>query len=187
MFCRRLIKNTPSITHRTFTSSPVACLKAGDKVPSAKLYDSSPANSVDLRSQTSEGKYIVVGVPGAFSPGCSGSHVPGYWKAFDKFSVKGVDKIFVVTVNDAFVTGEWAKAFESQLGSSNPGIKFLADPFGEFSKEWDVSFDASKFFGNERSKRYAAIVKDGEVTETFIEPDATGIDVSAADKVLCSV
>lgn len=184
---RNQIARTAMLGRRAFTTTRASFVKKGDSVPKSKLYEDAPSKAVDLQSETAKGKYIVVGVPGAFSPGCSASHVPGYWKAFDSFSTKGVDGIYVIAVNDAFVTGEWKKAFGLQLGTENPGIRFLADPKAEFSKAWDVAFDASKFFGNERSMRYAAVVENGKVTETFVEPDATGINVSAADKVLSAL
>ncbi|KAF9634411.1 hypothetical protein BFW01_g5306 [Lasiodiplodia theobromae] len=64
------------------------------------------------------------------------------------------------------------------------GIRFIADPAGSFTKALDLSFDSRAIFGNERSKRYALVVEDGKVKEAHVEPDNTGVNVSAADKVL---
>lgn len=73
----------------------------------------------------------------------------------------------------------WGKQLDSEKSS---GIRFLGDPAGEFSRAWDVEFDASALMGNKRSKRYAIDVVDGKVTKVDIEPDNIGIDASSADK-----
>lgn len=164
---------------RSFSTSFAALLATGDKVPSASLFEGSPGNDVNLAAETQSGKSIVIGVPGAFSPACSASHVPGYLSNLKKFQDAGVSQIFVVGVNDAFVMKAWGESIDK-----NHSLKFLADPKGEFTKEWGVLFDASKFFGNERSKRYAALVEDGKVTAAFVEPDNVSVEVSAAENVL---
>lgn len=157
----------------------VRFVSAGSKIPLTPVFHDSPGNEVDLADATKLGKSVIVGVPGAFSPACSASHVPGYAKVADQFKSKGYNDIFVVAVNDAFVTKAWA----ADLGTGN-AVTILADPAGAFSKELDVLFDAKKFFGNDRCKRYALLVENGKVSEAFVEPDNTSIDVSEAEKVL---
>lgn len=169
-----------SIKVRYFHSSLPTLVKVGDKIPSVPVSYQSPGNSIDLSQQLKSGKSIIVGVPGAFSPGCSQSHVPGYLKNWKAFNEKGYNQLYVVSVNDAFVMDAWAK----QLQNDSDEVKFVADAKGEFAKALDVAFDASKVFGNERSKRYALLVDNGKVTHTFIEPENTAIDVSEATKVL---
>ncbi|KAF6063209.1 Redoxin family protein [Candida albicans] len=124
----------------------------GDKVPATPVFEGSPGNDINLAEETASGKTILIGVPGAFSPACSASHVPGYIKNIRAFNDKGYQRFFVVAVNDPF--------------------------------ELDLLFDARKAFGNERSKRYALIIEDGKVVKSFVEPDNTSVDVSAAQKVL---
>ncbi|KAG2735155.1 hypothetical protein G9P44_001369 [Scheffersomyces stipitis] len=143
----------------------IRSISVGAKIPSTIVYENSPGNQVNLAEEVAEGKSIIIGVPGAFSPACSSSH-----------------KFFVVVVNDAFVTKAWGDAL---LGSTVAGaqIKFLADPSGAFTKDLDLLFDATKFFGNERSRRYALIVEDGTVTKTFVEPDNTSVVVSDSANV----
>lgn len=75
----------------------------------------------------------------------------------------------------------WGKNLDADKSS---GIRFIADYKGDFSKDWDVLFDASSLMGNSRSKRYAVKTKDGKVTKVAVEPDNIGITVSAADKFL---
>jgi Peroxiredoxin len=99
------------------------------------------------------------------------------------FNEKGYTNFFVIAVNDAFVTKAWGEQLlENKVAGDQ--IRFIADAKGEFTEALDLLFDASKFFGNHRSKRYALLVEDGKVIKTFVEPDNTSVDVSDAEKVL---
>lgn len=75
-------------------------VKQGDSVPNVDLFEDSPGNKVNLADELSSGKGLIIGVPAAFSPGCSDSHIPGYLSS-DK--LKDAGKVYVVSVNDAFV------------------------------------------------------------------------------------
>ncbi len=75
-------------------------VKVGDSIPSVELFEDSPGNKVDLSKELASGKGLIIGVPAAFSPGCSDTHIPGYMLS-DKLS--GAGKAFVISVNDAFV------------------------------------------------------------------------------------
>ncbi|KEF62867.1 peroxiredoxin (alkyl hydroperoxide reductase subunit C) [Exophiala aquamarina CBS 119918] len=144
-------------------------VKQGDSIPSVDLFENSPGNKVNLANELASGKGVIIGVPAAFSPGCSDSHIPGYLTS-DK--LKDAGKVFVVSVNDAFVMKAWGKSLDADKSS---GIRFLADPTGEFSKAWDVTFDATPILGNHRSKRYATTIENGRVVKAAVEPDNTGI------------
>ena len=96
--------------------------------------------------------------PGAFTPPCS-SHVPGYVEHYDKFAAKGVKGIYVVSVNDAFVTQAW----KEKLGASASPVHFLADDDASFTAEVGMLFDAKGLLGNRRSKRYVIVTDDGIV------------------------
>lgn len=170
---------------RSFQTSAFRQLKAGDAVPSALLYDGAPSKTVNLAEKTARGKNLVIGVPGAFSPGCSQRHIPEYVKNFDKFKDKGFSNIYVVTVNDSFVASAWEDYIFDNASTTGAEsfVEVLADPTGEFSRDWDVLFDATPFFGGKRSARYAAIIEDGKVAQAFVEPDNTGINVSSAENV----
>ncbi|KAI3406425.2 hypothetical protein KGF56_000906 [Candida oxycetoniae] len=172
----------PSVV-KLFTSSIRTYASIGSRIPATKVFENSPGNDINLAEETSSGSSIIVGVPGAFSPGCSKSHIPGYINNLTSFKNKGIQQVFVIAVNDPFVTNAWREALlKSATGSEI--IRFIADPTGAFTKDLDLLFDATKIFGNERSKRYALIVKDGKITQTFVEPDNTSVDVSDASKVL---
>ncbi len=97
--------------------------------------------------------------------------------------IKNAGKVFVVAVNDPFVTKAWAEKLDPE-GKS--GFRFIADPACKFTKALSLDFDGTAIFGNERSKRYALLVDGGKVIQKFVEPDNTGIDVSKAEKVLAS-
>jgi len=152
-------------------------VKAGDKLPDIDLVEGSPGNKVNLSKELT-GKGVIVGVPAAFSPTCSDSHVPGY---VSHSKLKDAGQVFVVSVNDPFVTKAWGKTLDAD-GST--GIRFLGDPAAKFSEALDVAFDATGVLGNVRSKRYALLIENGKVKEAFVEPDNTGLSVSAAEKVL---
>ena len=181
MFRSAVLGFRPQLT-RSFTASAIRSVSVGDKLPKANLFEGSPGNLVSLTEEIGSGKAVIVGVPGAFSPACSASHVPGYLKNLKEFKNKGYDKIFVVGVNDPFVFKAWGQ----QLDGSG-SLRYLADSTGEFTGALDLTFDATKAFGNHRSKRFALLVDDGKVVKTFVEPDNVSVDVSAAEKVLSQV
>ncbi|KAG9231034.1 Redoxin-domain-containing protein [Amylocarpus encephaloides] len=175
----RILAANASRAPRNFHSSARAFVKVGDKIPSIEgLVEASPGNKVDLGEETKSGISTIIGVPAAFSPACSESHIPGY---INHPKLKEAGKVFVVAVNDPFVTKAWGVSLDP-TGSS--GIRFLGDPTAKFTEALDLTFDGTAIFGGPRSKRYALQVKDGKVVSVHVEPDNTGLDISAAEKVL---
>ncbi|KAF2227832.1 AhpC/TSA family protein [Elsinoe ampelina] len=155
---------------RAFHASRPSLVKVGDAIPDIELHESSPGNKVSLAKElASPAKGIIIGVPAAFSPSCSAKHVPGYLNS-DK--LKDAGKVFVVSVNDAFVMKAWASTLDP---SEKSGIRFLADPAGNFTKALSLDFDAPAVFGGARSKRYALVIEEGKVKEAHVEPDNTGV------------
>lgn len=125
-------------------------------------------------------KVIVFGLPGAFTPTCSSSHLPRYEELYNTFKENGVDEVYCLSVNDGFVMEAWA---ENQ-GLKN--VKVLADGNAEFTKL--VGMDVLKEdlgFGI-RSWRYSMLIEDGVITKHFIEPDKEGdpFEVSDADTMI---
>ncbi|KIW05586.1 uncharacterized protein PV09_03461 [Verruconis gallopava] len=174
----RVLARQPLMPRAGFHASATRFVKVGDAVPDVELMESSPGNKVNLAAELKSGKGLIIGVPAAFSPACSSSHVPGY---INSPKLKGAGKVFVVSVNDAFVMNAWRKDLDPQ-GKS--GIRFIADPALKFTNALDLSFDGSAIFGGDRSKRYALVIEDGKVKEAYVEPDNTGLKVSAAENVL---
>ncbi|AET37812.1 thioredoxin peroxidase AHP1 Ecym_2055 [Eremothecium cymbalariae DBVPG len=177
----RLLNYTAVRGFKVFTP---ALFKIGDTIPTGLkgIYESSPGNDVDIGKEVTNGKFIIVGVPAAFSPACSSAHVPGFINLLDDFKAKGISQVLITCVNDPFVTKAWA----SQLNCP-PDLRILADTQGEFAKAAGKLFDSKKIFGNERSSRYALIVKDGKVLNQFLEPDKIGLKFSTAETVLSAL
>lgn len=121
-------------------------------------------------------KVVLFALPGAFTPGCSAAHLPGYVVNVDEIKAKGVDTVACLAVNDAFVMGAWSQAQNAEH------ILMLADGNGEFTKAIDLELDGTGFGLGTRSKRYAMIVDNGVVTA--LEIDASGIEKSTAESIL---
>ncbi|KAI5845063.1 Redoxin-domain-containing protein [Morchella snyderi] len=158
----------------------IIMVSVGSTVPAPpkSLWEKSDGNSVSFPDS---GTYIIVGVPGAFTPPCS-SQVPGYLSNYDKFSAKGVSDIYIVAVNDIFVVNAW----KEKLGKDSK-VHFVSDCTGEFIKSLGLDFDATGLLGGTRSKRFTAVVKDGKVDGLYVEDEAPNITVTAAEKVLASL
>ena len=123
---------------------------------------------------------IVFSLPGAFTPTCSSTHVPGYNHLARAFKENGVDDIICVSVNDAFVMNEWAKDQESD------NITLLPDGNGEFTDGMGMLVDKADLGFGKRSWRYSMLVKDGVIEKMFIEPNVPGdpFEVSDAETML---
>ncbi|KPI36876.1 Peroxiredoxin-5, mitochondrial, partial [Cyphellophora attinorum] len=154
-------------------------VKEGDKIPSVELFRKNPGDKINIAQEIASGPALLIGVPAAFSPGCSEKHIPGYVARPDKLEeFKG--KVYIIVVNDAFVTNAWAKS----LGLEGTGITILGDADGKFVEELDVAFDATAILGNKRSKRFAIRTQDGVVKKVAVEPDNTGVTVSSLEQFL---
>jgi len=122
-------------------------------------------------------KVVFFAVPGAFTPGCSMTHLPGFVVNADTIKAKGVDTIACMSVNDAFVMGAWGQAQNAEE------ILMLADGNGEFTSAIGMELDASGFGMGSRAKRFAMIVDDGAVSHMAIEAPGE-IKVSSAEAIL---
>lgn len=154
-------------------------IQQGDRIPNATFKVMGKDGPEDLTTDEVFGgkKVVLFAVPGAFTPGCTVTHLPGYVVNADAIRDKGVDTIACVAVNDAFVMDAWA---ESQNAEN---ILMLSDGNGDFTKAAGLEMDASGAGMGMRSKRYAMIVNDGVIEHLAVEP-AGGVDVSAAGKIL---
>jgi len=175
-----ILTGTAKAAHSTFASLVAASpIKVGDPIPEIGLKESSPTES-SVKLNSLPGKIIIVGVPAAFSPSCS-NQVPGYIKNAEQFKEKGVTGIYVVSVNDAFVTQAWK---EKLGGSEAPLVHFCADDQAAFISALGLVFDATPFLGGPRSKRFALIVENGKVSFIAVEEEPPKVTVTAADAIL---
>jgi len=148
-------------------------IKVGDSLPTATLMEfmetesagcSLGPNPVDVIA-ASKGKTIALfALPGAFTPTCSAKHVPGYLESFSELKAAGVDEIWCVSVNDAFVMGAWARDQKS-IGK----VRMLADGDAAFTKAVGLTLDLTGKGLGLRSNRYSMLVKDGKVASLNIE------------------
>ncbi|WP_017315951.1 glutathione peroxidase [Mastigocladopsis repens] len=118
---------------------------------------------------------IVFSLPGAFTPTCSSTHVPGYNQLAKVFKDNGVDEIICISVNDTFVMNEWAKDQQAQ------NITFIPDGNGEFTEGMGMLVDKTDLGFGKRSWRYSMLVKDSVVDKMFIEPDEPGDPFKVSD------
>lgn len=109
-------------------------------------------------------KVVVFSLPGAFTPTCSTYQLPDFEKLYPDFQAKGVDDIYCVSVNDAFVMNQWAKAQEVK------NVKVIPDGSGKFTAGLGMLVDKDNLGFGKRSWRFAAVVEDGKVTKWFEEP-----------------
>ena len=148
-------------------------IKVGDTLPSATLMEFSEVegngcsigpNPVDV-AKASAGKTIALfALPGAFTPTCSAKHVPGYVEHFNELKASGVDEIWCISVNDAFVMGAWAREQKT-----NGKVRMLADGSADFTKATGLTLDLTARGMGLRSNRYSMLIKDGKVAALNVE------------------
>ena len=153
-------------------------ISIGDRLPSIELHDGTPATKIDSGTLFAGKRGILFAVPGAFTPGCSRSHLPGYVADHEKLRAKGVDEVICVSVNDAFVMVAWGEAH-----GATGKVRMLADPQAAFAKAVGLDVQALGL-GGTRSKRYAMLVEDGVVKALHVEPDGFGLTCSLSNAVL---
>ena len=123
-------------------------------------------------------KIAIFGLPGAFTPTCSAKHVPGFVEHAEAFKAKGVDEIWCISVNDAFVMGAWGRE-QKATGI----VRMMADGNAAFTKALGLDADFSKHGMGTRSQRYSMLVTDGVVKQLNLE-NGGGFAVSSAEKLL---
>lgn len=148
-------------------------IQVGDKIPAATLMEFSEVegngcsigpNPVDTTKASAGKKIALFALPGAYTPTCSAKHVPGYLEKYDELKAAGVDEIWCVSVNDAFVMGAWAR--DQKTGNK---VRMLADGSADFAKATGLTLDLSARGMGLRSNRYSMLVKDGVVKTLNIE------------------
>ena len=148
-------------------------IQVGDTLPASTLMEYSEVegegcsigpNAVDVTKATAGKTIALFALPGAYTPTCSAKHVPGFVEHFDDFKAAGVDEIWCVSVNDAFVMGAWAR--EQKTGAK---VRMLADGSADFTKATGLTLDLTTRGMGLRSNRYSMLLKDGKVTTLNVE------------------
>ncbi len=162
-------------------------IKVGDKLPNTTLFEfievegngcSLGPNAFEVEKITSGKTVAVFALPGAFTPTCSAKHVPGFVEKADAFKAAGVDEIWCVSVNDAFVMGAWGR--DQKTGGK---VRMMADGSADFSKAVGLTLDLTARGLGLRSNRYSMLVKDGVVKTLNVEGPGE-FKVSDADTLL---
>jgi peroxiredoxin len=165
-------------------------IQAGEALPQATLYEFIDSeqngfaigpNALDVKKLLGGKRLVIFGLPGAFTPTCSARHVPGYLEHYAGFRAKGIDEIWCVSVNDAFVMGAWGR---DQHTSGK--VRMMADGSAEFTHLLGLDQDLSAHGMGIRSQRYAMVVDDGVVKALFVEAPGK-FEVSAALAVLSTL
>ena len=151
--------------------------REGQRIPTVTFRTRQDNQWVDVTTdQLFAGKTVVVfSLPGAFTPTCSSTHLPGYNELAKTFKENGVDEIVCISVNDTFVMNEWAKNQEAE------NVTLIPDGNGEFTEGMGMLVDKTDLGFGKRSWRYSMLVKDGVVEKMFIEPEEPGDPFKVSD------
>lgn len=148
-------------------------IKVGDRVPDATLTEfietetagcTLGPNAFPVADLVKGKKILMFALPGAFTPTCSAKHVPSYLQNFDAIKANGVDEIWCVAVNDAFVMGAWGR--DQKVGSK---IRMMADGSAQWTRALGLELDLTARGMGVRSQRYAAYLVDGVVKVLHVE------------------
>jgi peroxiredoxin len=162
-------------------------IKVGDKLPAGTLHEfvevegngcSIGPNAFDIEKATAGKTIALFALPGAFTPTCSAKHVPGYVEKAAELQSAGVDEIWCVSVNDAFVMGAWARD-QKTAGK----VRMMADGSGDFARATGLTLDLAARGMGLRSNRYSMLVVDGVVKTLNVEAPGK-FEVSDAGTIL---
>ena len=163
-------------------------IKIGDRLPEGQLQEFIDVetegcplgpNTFSVGDLTKGKKIVIFGLPGAFTPTCSAKHVPGYVEKYDALKAKGVDEIWCVSVNDAFVMGAWGR--DQKTGSK---VRMMADGAGEYTRKLGLEVDLPGM--GLRCRRFSMFVDNGVVKSLNLE-EPRKFEVSDADTMLKQV
>lgn len=162
-------------------------LKVGDRLPAVNLQEyveiegngcSVGPNSFDVAKEAAGKTVAVFALPGAFTPTCSAQHVPGYVAKAGDLTAAGVDEIWCISVNDAFVMGAWGRD-QKTAGK----VRMMADGSADFTRAVGLTLDLAARGMGLRSQRYSMLVKDGVVRTLNVEAPGK-FEVSDAQTML---
>ena len=152
-------------------------IKAGDRVPvgTFKQFGTDGIANIDTAMLLKGKKVVLFGLPGAYTPVCSASLLPGFVAKSEELKAKGIDDIVCISVNDPFVMQAWGKEH-----GADGKVTMLADADGAFTRAIGLSFDMPEFGLSGRSERYSMVVEDGVVKTINIEKSVLDHGISSA-------
>ncbi|CAL1378185.1 unnamed protein product [Linum trigynum] len=157
-------------------------IAVGDTIPDGKLMyldEKDQLQSLSLHSIGSGKKMVLFAVPGAFTPGCSLKHVPGFIEKAEEIKSKGVSEILLLSVNDAYVMKAWERTYPE-----NKHIKFLADGSAAYTRALGLELDAMDAGAGVRARRFALLADDLKIQVANIEEGGDVTAISSADEIL---
>jgi peroxiredoxin len=162
-------------------------IKVGDRLPDGQLQEyievetagcSIGPNTFNVQDLVKGRKILVFGLPGAYTPTCSAKHVPGYIRHYEALKSKGVDEIWCLSVNDAFVMGAWGR----DQGATGK-VRMMADGSADYTKKLGLELDLVARGMGVRCQRFAMLVVDGVVARLHVEAPGK-FEVSDAETML---
>jgi peroxiredoxin len=164
-------------------------IKPGDTLPDATLMESTEFGEacplspkpVSVAAAAKGKRVVIFGLPGAYTPTCSAKHLPGYVANLDALKAHGVDEIWCVSVNDAYVMAAWGRE-QGAIGK----VRMLGDGSGELTAKLGLSVDLSKAGMGTRSRRFSLLAEDGVVKQVNVE-ESGKFEVSDAATMLKQV
>jgi peroxiredoxin len=179
----------PAVSGRLDEETSMA-IKIGDRLPDGTLTEMIDTerpgctvgpNAFSVADLVKGRRIVIFGLPGAFTPTCSAKHVPGYVANAAALQAKGVDEIWCVSVNDAFVMGAWGR--DQKAGGA---VRMMADGSAEYTRKLGLDQDLTARGMGIRSQRYAMLVEDGVVTRLQVEAPGK-FEVSSAEAMLAQL
>jgi len=162
-------------------------IKVGDRLPDGQLQEfievetagcSLGPNTFKVADLVRGKKIVIFGLPGAYTPTCSAQHVPGYVRHYDALKSKGIDEVWCLSVNDAFVMGAWGR--EQQATGK---VRMMADGSADYTKKLGLELDLTARGMGVRCQRFSMLVDDGVVKKLNVEAPGK-FEVSAAETML---
>ena len=148
-------------------------IKVGDRLPDSQVQEfidvetegcALGPNTFSVGDLTKGKKIVIFGLPGAFTPTCSAKHVPGYVEMYDALRGKGVDEVWCLSVNDAFVMGAWGR--DQKTGGK---VRMMADGSADFTKKLGLELDLTARGMGVRCQRFSMLVENGVVKALNVE------------------
>lgn len=157
-------------------------ISVGDKLPDTTflIFTEKGPEQVPLAPKLKGRKVVIFGLPGAFTRGCSATHLPSFMRTRDAFAEKGVDEVICISVNDPFAMTAWGQ----HTGATEAGITMLADAAGDFTRAIGLEFSAPVVGLYNRCQRFALMAEDGVVKVLTLEEEAGACKLTVGEELL---